>query len=44
VTPHAGWNSVEARADLNDTVAHNLAAALAGETPPDRIDPDLDWL
>jgi D-3-phosphoglycerate dehydrogenase len=44
VTPHAGWYSVEARADLNRTVADNVRAALAGETPPDRIDPDTDWL
>lgn len=44
LTPHAGWYSVEAREELNETVARNVAAALAGETPPDRIDPDLDWL
>ncbi|MFC6862044.1 C-terminal binding protein [Halomicroarcula sp. GCM10025817] len=44
VTPHAGWYSVEARADLNRTVADNVRAVLAGETPPDRIDPDTDWL
>jgi D-3-phosphoglycerate dehydrogenase len=44
LTPHAGWYSAEARAELNDTVADNVAAALAGETPPDRIDPDLDWV
>ncbi|MFC7019891.1 MULTISPECIES: C-terminal binding protein [Haloarcula] len=44
VTPHAGWYSVEARADLNRTVADNVRAALAGETPPDRIDPATDWL
>ena len=44
ITPHAGWYSVEAREALNDTVAENVRAALAGETPPDRIDPDTDWL
>lgn len=44
VTPHAGWYSAEARAELNRTVAANVAAGLAGETPPDRIDPDTDWL
>jgi D-3-phosphoglycerate dehydrogenase len=44
LTPHAGWYSEEARAELNDTVAENIAAALAGETPPDRIDPDLGWV
>ncbi|MBO4247204.1 C-terminal binding protein [Halomicrobium sp. IBSBa] len=44
LTPHAGWYSVEAREELNETVARNVAAALDGETPPNRIDPDLDWL
>jgi D-3-phosphoglycerate dehydrogenase len=44
VTPHAAWYSEPARDDLNDGVAANVAAALAGETPPDRIDPDADWL
>lgn len=44
VTPHAAWYSEEARDDLNTTVAVNVGAALAGETPPDRIDPDTDWL
>jgi len=44
LSPHAGWYSVEAREELNQTVARNLAAALDGETPPDRIDPELDWL
>ena len=44
LTPHAGWYSVEAREELNETVADNVAAALTGETPPNQIDPDLDWL
>ncbi|MDS0220507.1 C-terminal binding protein [Haloarcula sp. S1AR25-5A] len=44
VTPHAAWYSEEAREDLNAAVAANVGAALAGETPPDRIDPDTDWL
>jgi D-3-phosphoglycerate dehydrogenase len=44
LTPHAGWYSVEAREELNETVARNVTAALTGETPPNRIDPDLDWL
>lgn len=44
LTPHAGWYSVEARTELNETVARNLAAVLAGQTPPDRIDPDTAWL
>ncbi|MDS0260649.1 C-terminal binding protein [Haloarcula sp. S1CR25-12] len=44
VTPHAAWYSAEARAELNATVAANVRAALAGETPPDAIDPETDWL
>ncbi|WP_254279905.1 C-terminal binding protein [Haloarcula marina] len=44
VTPHAGWYSEEARLDLNTTVAANVKAALAGERPPQYIDPDTDWL
>jgi D-3-phosphoglycerate dehydrogenase len=44
LTPHAAWYSEEARADLHETVAANVRAALAGEAPPDRIDPDLDWV
>jgi len=44
VTPHAAWYSVEARQDLNETVAANVRAGLAGETPPEYIDPDTDWL
>lgn len=44
LSPHAGWYSVEARRELNETVGANVGAALAGETPPDRIDPDLDWV
>ena len=44
VTPHAAWYSAEAREDLNTTVAANVEAGLAGETPPDYIDPDTEWL
>jgi len=44
ITPHAAWYSEEAREELNATVAANLRAGLAGETPPDYIDPDTDWL
>ncbi|MEF8852709.1 MAG: C-terminal binding protein [Haloarculaceae archaeon] len=43
LSPHAAWYSVEARRDLNESVAANLRAVANGETPPDRIDPDLDW-
>ncbi|WP_276251698.1 C-terminal binding protein [Haloarcula rara] len=44
VTPHAAWYSEEAREDLNATVAANVRAGLAGETPPNYIDPETDWL
>jgi D-3-phosphoglycerate dehydrogenase len=44
VTPHAAWYSVEARRDLNETVVANVRAGLAGETPPNYIDPDTEWL
>jgi len=44
VTPHAAWYSEEARDDLNAAVAANVEAGLAGETPPDRIDPETGWL
>ena len=44
LTPHAAWYSEEARADLHETVAANVRAAFDGETPPDRIDPALDWV
>ena len=44
VTPHAAWYSEEAREDLNATVAGNLRAGLAGETPPNYIDPETEWL
>jgi D-3-phosphoglycerate dehydrogenase len=44
VTPHAAWYSVEAREDLNITIAENVQAALAGNTPPNYIDPKTEWL
>jgi D-3-phosphoglycerate dehydrogenase len=44
VTPHAAWYSVEAREELNITIAENIQAALAGDTPPDYIDPETEWL
>ncbi len=44
VTPHAAWYSEEAQDDLNATVAANVRAALAGETPPNYIDPETEWL
>jgi D-3-phosphoglycerate dehydrogenase len=44
VTPHAAWYSEEARNDLNTTVVANLRAGLAGETPPEYIEPDTEWL
>ena len=44
VTPHAGWYSEEAREDLTATVVENVRAGLAGEVPPNCIDPGTDWL
>lgn len=44
VTPHAAWYSTEARQDLNTTIVANVRAGLAGETPPDYIGPDTEWL
>jgi D-3-phosphoglycerate dehydrogenase len=44
VTPHAAWYSEEARDDLNRSGAADVAAALNGETPDGRVDPDADWL
>ena len=44
LTPHAAWYSEEARDDLNRTVAQNVRAGLAGERPPDYIDPETEWL
>jgi D-3-phosphoglycerate dehydrogenase len=43
-SPHAGWYSVEARTELNDAVAANLAAVFAGDTAPDRVDPEVGWV
>jgi D-3-phosphoglycerate dehydrogenase len=44
VTPHAGWYSEEAHEDLNTTVAENVRAGIAGEQPPEYIDPETEWL
>lgn len=44
VTPHAAWYSEEARDDLNRIVVRNVRAGLAGERPPDHIDPETEWL
>jgi D-3-phosphoglycerate dehydrogenase len=44
VTPHAAWYSEDARDDLNRSGAADVAAALDGETPDGRVDPDADWL
>jgi len=35
---------VEARDELNATVADNVRAALDGETPANYIDPETEWL
>lgn len=43
LTPHAGWYSTEARADLNRTIARQVERALAGERPEHAIEPDA-WV
>lgn len=43
-TPHSAWYSDAAKTVLNETAATNVAVALQGETPPDAIDPDAEWL
>lgn len=37
VTPHAGWHSTEAAADLLETVASTVAAAVDDDPIPDRV-------
>ena len=44
ITPHAAWYSEEARSDLNRSGAADVAAALNGETPDGRVDPNANWL
>ena len=44
ITPHAAWYSEDARTDLNESAADDIAAVFDGETPDGRVDPDADWL
>jgi D-3-phosphoglycerate dehydrogenase len=47
VTPHAGWASVQARRELNDTVARHVRTVLEGgdvESLDGWVDPEADWL
>jgi D-3-phosphoglycerate dehydrogenase len=45
VTPHAAWYSEEARHDVNETVARDVRAVLAGEGDlVGRVDPEAAWL
>lgn len=41
-TPHMGWYSAEARAEANETVAHDVARVLAGEEPAHAVGP-AEW-
>lgn len=43
-TPHSAWYSSASRQRLNETAARNVAAALAGERPPDVIPLEADWI
>ncbi|SFB94732.1 D-3-phosphoglycerate dehydrogenase [Halobiforma haloterrestris] len=40
ITPHSGWQSLEAYDDLNRTIARQLEQALDGQQPDHAIDPD----
>jgi len=40
LTPHSGWYSIEARRDLNRTVATQIDQVLSGDQPDYVVDPD----
>jgi D-3-phosphoglycerate dehydrogenase / 2-oxoglutarate reductase len=40
ITPHSGWYSIEARRDLNRTIAGQVEQALDGREPDHVVDPD----
>jgi len=44
ITPHAAWYSEDARTDLNESAADDVAAVFGEEVPDGRVDPDADWL
>lgn len=43
LTPHVAWYSEDARRDLNQSVADDVARILRGEQPRNPVDPDAGW-
>jgi len=44
LTPHAAFYSEESLTELNEHVANDILAVLAGEQPQGYVDPESDWL
>jgi len=44
LTPHAAFYSEESLTELNEHVANDILAVLAGEKPDGYVDPESDWL
>ncbi len=44
LTPHAAFYSEESMRELNEHIANDILAVLAGETPKGYIDPESNWL
>jgi len=44
LTPHAAFYSEESLTELNEHVANDILAVLAGEKPKGYVDPESDWL
>ena len=44
LTPHAAFYSEESLTELNEHIARDILAVLAGERPDGYIDPESDWL
>ena len=44
LTPHAAFYSEESLTELNEHIARDILAVLAGERPDGYIDPENDWL
>jgi len=44
VTPHSAFYSEQSVTDLNEHMANDILAVLAGEKPEGYIDPDAEWL
>lgn len=44
VTPHSAFYSEQAVTDLNEHIANDILAVIAGEEPDGYIDPNAEWL